>query len=226
MRVNESETIPTTRRRPSRSRLLYLVLALMVIAAACSSGDDTSSPDSPDDSADQNTTSTAGGDDGSADGSSGGSENVSQGEVTIDGETYVFWEDGIQATANCRPNDDGVFVVILGLVDDNGEPLDRSEIDAEFVHDNPADPDTEIFITFGHLDVNNDMELIPGWIASADRAESSGHGVGQVDSYEIDGSTITGTATFVSNEQDVDFFRGDITAVDGVAGTFTFTCSS
>lgn len=228
MRANQPPINHTTRRPRFGTRMAPALVVLVLLAAACSSGDDTGAPESPDASAEATTTTGASGDTPSDDSSSGG-ESVSRAEVIVDGETYVFQDEGFLASTNCRPNDFGAFHALISYVDENEEPLERSELRAEFIRDDADDDsglDNEIFITFGYLDVNFDMNFIPGWSASAALAEQYGHGVGQVDSYQIDGNVVSGTATFISSEQESAFLRGDAATVDGVEGSFTITCSS
>ncbi len=216
---------------PNRSwrhpRLVAVVLSLVLVASACSGGDDGSAPDAED----VPTADTAGGDDSAPDNSADGTDSVPQAEVTIGDETYRFAEEGFAASSNCTPNRLGAFRALLRLVDESGELTARSDLDLVLVHD-PSSTDRpesdSIRLRLGHLEDALDLNFTPGWYADAAHAEESTGlepGTSQVDSYVIDGNTVSGTATFVDVESDTAFFRGEIDSVESVDGTFTVTCS-
>jgi hypothetical protein len=161
-------------------------------------------------------------------GTSSDGEPIAEATVTIGAETLTFREKGFRATANCRANDNGTFRALLGLVDEAGENLQPSELDLNLVHDSAAGGgggDNSIGISLRHLD-DGSLSIIPGWYAGADRAEKTGlpPAISQVDSFVIDGNSVSGTATFVDTESDVAFFRGEVDSVDSVQGTFSVVC--
>ena len=148
-------------------------------------------------------------------------------EVTIAGETYRFAEEGFAASSNCRPNHDGVFVALLRLELESGELTARSDLDLELSHDGPGAEVNKVTVRLSHLDETSSLDYTPGWYADADWAANvSGlpAGVSQVDSYTIDGNTVSGTATFVDRKSDAAFLRGEIDSVESTQGTFTVTC--
>jgi hypothetical protein len=148
-------------------------------------------------------------------------------EITIAGETFAFEERGLGASSNCNPNNNGTYIARLRLVDESGELTSRSDLDVELSHDGAAAQGNRITLRLGHLDETASLPYTPGWYADADHAENRtglGPGTSQVDSYSIDGSSVSGTATFVDNESDSAFFRGEIDSVESVPGTFTVTC--
>lgn len=218
-------------------RLLFTILMTSVLAlgvVACGDDGDTDTPEDVTDAID-----VADGDDSGDDGEDGGgdtdtddsgtdSESVPHAEVTIGGETYVFQHEGFGASFNCRPNDPaGVFRALLLLVDESGELTSRSDLDLALSHDGAGAEENSIRLRLAHLDEAGTLNYTPGWYADADYAENSTGlepGTSQVDSYVIDGNSVSGTATFVDNESDAAFFRGEVDSVEPVQGTFTVTC--
>ncbi len=152
-------------------------------------------------------TTPASGDDG---GESGGS-GPSTATATIGGETYEFSTEGA-VVAQCQTDMFGVFSVQLPGVDgDSGiniiallegtDPAVVEQVDAVQVSvgddDWVADESSDLF----------------------DMSDALQPGMSQVDSVEIDGSTVSGTATFV---RQLSVFGGG--EPETVTGTFEATC--
>ena len=143
-------------------------------------------------------------------GESGGS-GPSTAMVTIGGETYDFSTEGAMV-AQCQTDMFGVFSVQLPMVDGDGS------INIIALREG-TDPDVVEQVNAVSVDVGDE-----DWIAD----ESSGlfetsdalqAGMSQVDSVEIDGSTVRGTATFVRQLSVIG--GGD---PETVTGTFEATC--
>ena len=161
-------------------------------------------------------------------GAPGDSQNP-RATVTIGAETFTFSHQGVAASSNCRPNDNGAFRALLLLVGDDGELTVRSDLDLVLFHDQTGTDGSEsssISVRLGHLDDGGSS--VPGWYANAGRADRTGlpAGTAQVDSYVIDGNSVSGTATFVDSVSDTAFFRGRIDSVESVQGSFVVTCGS
>jgi hypothetical protein len=159
--------------------------------------------------------------------STGGGESNPRAEITIGGETYIFERRGIGASSSCGADINGTYTARLTLVDESGQLISRSQLELELSHDGVGAPGNTISLRLGHLDEAGDLPYTPGWYADADRAEDSTGlepGTSQVDSYVIDGNSVSGSATFVDYESDAAFFRGEIDSVESVQGTFTVTC--
>jgi hypothetical protein len=166
---------------------------------------------------------------GAGEASTGGGESNPRAEITIGGETYVFERRGIGASSSCGPNINGTYIARLTLVDESGQLNSRSQLELELSHDGVGAQGNKISLRLGHLDEARDLPYTPGWYADADRAENSTGlepGTSQVDSFVIDGDSVSGSATFVDTESDAAFFRGEIDSVESVQGTFTVRCGT
>ncbi len=205
-------------------RLSTVLMAALLALAAC--GGDSGSGDTQDETTvESSTAQTSGTDDtesapatsatvGSVDATDGPTPDASVGTLTVAGETYTFADTGFPGL-QCMPASFNVaFLSFLMLVDENGEalqggltvavPFKGSEETAGIL---PA-----VSGTVGDLE----------WIADPEHADLNGipQGSSQVDSYEIDGNTITGTATFY--EETSSFGQGDLVVEKG---TFEVTCA-
>ena len=198
-------------------RLLVLVFPVLLGVAACG-GDDT---DDDADGGDQptpteadagsegvvsSTVDVAGGDDGGEAEGSGPSTAI----VTIGDQTYEFSTEGAPV-AQCLTDLFGVFSVSLSMVGGDGG------IQLVVLRDG-TDPAV--------VDELNSVKISVGdedWVADeasdlftmSDKLEP---GMSQVDSAEIDGRTVRGTATFV---RQLSLFTGD---VETATGSFEATC--
>jgi hypothetical protein len=208
----------------------YLVLAgaLLLPLAACGGSDDSSSEPpgdittqaqaAPDEDSTVDGTVAESGTDSttpsSEDGDGGGDADgsgPSTATVTIDGETYDFSTEGA-VVAQCQTDMFGVFSVQLPMADGDGNVnivALREGTDPEVV-----DQVNAVTISVGDED----------WIADEsnglfEMSDALEPGMSQVDSVEIDGSTVRGAATFV--RQLSVFSGGD---VETTTGTFEATC--
>lgn len=216
---------------PNRSwrhpRLAVVVIAIVLVGAACSGDDDGSAAEAEE----VLTADTAGSDDSPTDNSADNTDSTPQAEVTIGDETYRFSQQGFAASSNCTPNRNGAFRALLVIVDQDGELNVRSDLDLVLVHDASSTDRPEndsIYLRLGHLEDTLDVDFTPGWSADAEYAEGTldlEPGTSQVDSYVIDGNTVSGTATFVDAESSTAILRGEIDSVESVEGTFTVTCA-
>lgn len=218
-------------RRKSRNNsneLQVILLALALAASACGGG---AEPGSSDPSGGSDTTLAASGEGTTTappDSSGDDAVELPVGTVTIGSETYEFSQEPIAASLNCRPNANGTFTALLRLVNENGELISRSDLDLTLIHEDAEGDEEEtsfVRVRLGHLD-DGSLDYTPGWSADAASAERFGYpaGASQVDSYTIDGTTVTGTATFIDGESDAAFARGEVDTVESVQGTFTVTC--
>lgn len=201
-------------------RRLWILAIFALVLAACGGGeaDPTNDTETPGTTAQGAPATTQGNDSSSATteapsdggGSSGG---VSTGTVTIGNETYEYEDTGFPGL-RCDPDAFGVaFLAALqsseGAVDGKigslvvGIPFKGEEATAGIL--------PELSASVGDLD----------WQANEARAAERDipAGSSQVDSYEIDGNTISGTATFY--EENSSFSGGDLVVEKG---TFEVTC--
>jgi len=208
-------------------RVLTLSLVMLLLVAACGGGSGDQGTDEPategnggqtvttdadtDDTGQTPTTATSSGADSDDQGSS---VDVSVGTVTVAGETYHFADTGFPGL-QCMPSSFNVaFLAALRQVDENGGELDGSlSVGIPFKgEEETAGIMPELDASVGDLD----------WIANPEHADLNGipAGSSQVDSYEIDGDTITGTATFY--EENSSYGDGDLVVEQG---TFEVTCA-
>jgi len=214
-------------------RLITLVAVLVVVAAAC--GGDIAETGT-DDGGDQPETTQAettqsdqvvggsqettppenqGDDDGDDTSDSEGS-GPSTATVTLGDETYDFSTEGA-LVAQCLTDLFGIFSVQLPMVDGSGAQTGGSV--AIVVLREGTDPDVVGEVNSVRLDLGDDT-----WVADeADevlsQTEQFEPGMSQVDSVEIDGRTVRGTATFI--RQGSLFGGGE---VETMTGTFEATC--
>ncbi|MGB8362603.1 MAG: hypothetical protein WCE80_14490 [Acidimicrobiia bacterium] len=208
-------------------RVLTLSLVMLLLVAACGGGSGDEGTDEPategnggqtaatdadtDDSGETPTTATSSAADSDDQGSGA---DVSVGTVTVAGETYHFADTGFPGL-QCMPSSFNVaFLAALRQVDENG-----GELDGSLSVGIPFKGKEETAGIMPELDASvGDLE----WIANPEHADLNGIPVGssQVDSYEIDGDTITGTATFY--EENSSYGDGDLVVEQG---TFEVTCA-
>jgi hypothetical protein len=214
-----------------------IAVVILLVAAACGGGsgdgaDDGAADDTTtttqaasDEGSDETTTTTeqATDDGGSVDTTattasnddSGGDEEGSGpsfATVTLDGETYEFSTEGA-IVAQCLTNLFGIFSVQLPMADggDGGIGIVAlyPDTDPEVVGEVNS-----VTVSIGDEDDVADEEDM--MFESSDKLEP---GMSQVDSVEIDGRTVRGTATFFKQST---LFVGD--EVEVVTGTFEATC--
>ncbi len=173
---------------------------------------DTGSDDGSDDAASESTPPSPDTEDGGEDaGEDAGGSGPSTATATIGGETYEFSTEGA-VVAQCQTDMFGIFSVQLPSVDGDG----GISIVALLEGTDPA--------VVGEVDA---VEVSVGdddWVAdeASDLFEMSDAlepGMSQVDSIEVDGSTVRGTATFV---RQLSLFGGG--EVETATGTFEATC--
>lgn len=199
---------------------LSVLAVLILIIAACGGdsegdGDDTSVPDEPATTAPQadepDTPDATAAPAGDADdgGDAPDVEGVGVGTATIAGETYQFGDAG-QPGLQCRADAFGAaFLAALQRVDGGdgvivlGIPLPGEEDTAGIL------PELEVRV--GDI----------SWMANEERAaeRSIPAGSSQVDSYEVEGNTISGTATFYDDDSQ---FTDELVVE---TGTFEVTCA-
>lgn len=208
-------------------RVLALSLVTMLLVAACGggAGDEGTGEPASDGNGDQTATTVGGGDESgqtsttATPASTGGDDSgsgvdVSVGTVTVAGETYHYADTGFPGL-QCMPSSFNVaFLAALRQVDENG-----GELDGSLVVGIPFKGEEE---TAGILPELSASVGDLNWIANQEHADLNGipAGSSQVDSYEIDGDTISGTATFY--EENSSYGDGDLIVEQG---TFEVTCS-
>lgn len=213
-----------------------ILAAVSVVVAACGgSGDgaDTGQADdvtttqaAPSDGGGEETPATTAAADESEAGDAGSQDppeaaGVGTATVTIDGETHTFGDAGI--ASQCRPDFFGVFLVTLSLTGDDGTSrLEAGSLSLALLQED-ADPEEldqrpEVVVSI----VATDQE----WIASEEKAEEFElePGTSQVDSYTIDGNTVTGTATFFEEDSYFAVAGGSADSIETATGTFEVTC--
>ena len=147
-----------------------------------------------------------------ADGGDEGGSGPSTAMATIGGETYNFSTEGA-LVAQCQTDMFGVFSVQLPMADGGDGGIN---IIALREGTDPAVVDQVDAVT---VSVGDD-----DWVADEssdlfDMSDTLQPGMSQVDSVEIDGSTVRGTATFV---RQLSVFGGG--EPETVTGTFEATC--
>jgi len=194
-------------------RLVGFTLSIALLIASCGGGgteDTTAAPDAPTTTAapgattaaptESTTTTTAAPED---DGSQP-SGAANQATVTIDGQDYQFDVD-MSVVGRCDPDFFGAFWVIASAADGSSASLEMFLVpEGNANHDETS-----------RISVNLKEAEERDWNADADGGQGVTAGTSQVDSFSIDGNTVTGTASFV------DIYTGD----DATAqGTFTAIC--
>ena len=192
--------------------------ALLLPLAACGSSDDDSSADaSPDAPAATQAPSSDGGSDDTTPpeaedgGGDAGGSGPSTATATIDGETYSFSTEGA-VVAQCQTDLFGIYSVQLPMVDGDGSigiVALREGTDPAIVEEVNA-----VEVSVGDED----------WVADEEStlfeaSDALQPGMSQVDSVEIDGRTVRGTATFV---RQLSVFAGG--ELEIVTGEFEATC--
>jgi hypothetical protein len=209
-------------------RLFAIATALSLVVAACggdTGGDETDGGDQTDvtsptttspasDEAETTSPPAGGGDEGDDNGESEGS-GPSAATVTVGDETYNFSSEGA-VVAQCLTDMFGIFSIQLLRVDDSGAPADGA-VQIVVLHEG-TDPAVVDEVDSVRVDVGDET-----WVADEadDMFEQSDllePGMSQVDSVEIDGRTVRGTATF--------FRRNSLLTeeVETATGSFEATC--
>lgn len=203
-------------------RLMALFVAVLLVVAACGGG---STEEGGDDDGNQPTATQpaddSGGDDSGsedqappateaddgADDDASGEEGPSTATVTIGDETYEFSSEGA-LIAQCLPDLFGTMSVNLPLAD-GGDG--RIQIIALHEGTDPVEVevDNRVHVEIGDGD----------WIADPleVRFEPDESALSQVESVEVDGSTVTGTAGFVGRDNTTQEWVS-------MTGTFEATC--
>lgn len=207
-------------------RLLTLVTVLLLVLAAC--GGDTGDSGT-DDGADQPETTRPADDDGGSeetpppaeddgddDGGDSEGEGPSSATVTLGDETYNFSSEA-GVVAQCLTDFFGVFLIQLAMVDDTGAQADGN-VSITVLHED-TDPEVVEEVNSIRLDVGDEIWKADEADEVLTQTEQFEPGMSQVDSVEIDGRTVRGSATFV--RQGSLFGGGE---VETVTGTFEATC--
>jgi hypothetical protein len=214
-------------------RFGVLIVAVLVVLAACGgdsddagagSGSDesgttaatTTEAMSGDEGMEESTappTTAAGADNGSGDDSEGSGPSTAT--VTLKGETYTFSTEGA-IVAQCLTDLFGIFSIQLPRIDDSGAQADGS-VSIVVLHEG-TDPEQVGEVNSIEVEIGDDH-----WVADEadmmfDQSDVLEPGMSQVDSVEIDGRTVRGTATFFLQST---IFTGD---VETTTGTFEATC--
>ncbi len=200
------------------TRLLAMAVALLVLAAGCGGNSDEDAADGTDGAA---PTQTAGGgsDSGSSststsDAADGGASSEASGPstatVTLGDQTYQFSTEGARI-AQCQTDLFGVFSVQLPMIDGGGS------IKLLILHDD-TDPSVVEEVNAVSVAIGDQDWLADEASELFDMSDKLEAGMSQVDSAEIDGSTVRGTATFV---RELSLFTGE---VETATGTFEATC--
>jgi hypothetical protein len=210
-------------------KLLVVCGAMLLPLAACGGSDDSSGDSDADGTGDAATATEAPPPDGDTDGTvaepaaeattppseddggDSGGTGESTATATIDGVTYEFSTEGA-VVAQCQTDMFGVFSVQLPGVDGDSGIGIIALLEG-------TDPAVVEQVNAVQVSVGDD-----DWIADEssdlfDMSDALQPGMSQVDSVEIDGSTVSGTATFV---RQLSVFGGG--EPETVTGTFEATC--
>jgi hypothetical protein len=214
-------------------RLYVLVAAIFLVVAACGGGSDDTAADNGSDESSTTaavTTEATSGDDGmqettapptTAAGDTGDSGGDSEGSgpstatVTLEGETYNFSTEGA-IVAQCLTDLFGVFSVQLPMVDGSGAPADGS-VSIVALREG-TDPDVVGEVNSIQVGIGDE-----DWIADEadmmfENSDVLQPGMSQVDTVQVDGRTVRGTATFYRQNS---LFTGE---VETATGSFEATC--
>lgn len=214
-------------------RLLALIIGMVLVIAACG-GDssdvesdnggnqpdttqvDTTQAPADDGDSEQSTATTIGSESDSDDTGDTEGSGPSTAAVTLGDETYNFSTEGA-VVAQCLTDLFGIFSIQLPMVDDSGAPADGNV--AIVVLREGTDPEVVGEVNAVEVSVGDE-----DWIANEadmmfEQSDLLEAGMSQVDSVEIDGRTVRGTATFF--RQNSLFGGGD---VETLTGTFEATC--
>lgn len=210
-------------------RALGLVFAFVLVVTACGGGDDTSSEEpeagvttttaattsaptesqaptttaAPAESQAPATTAPAGTDAPEEPTGDGSALAANMAVVTIGDQTYEF--DAEQSiVGRCDPDFFGAFWVIAGMADGSPGGLEMLIVPEGTSHDETS-----------KVKVNLKDSEERDWRADEDGGEGTPEGQSRVESFTIDGNTVSGTASFV------DIYKGDDATAEG---TFTATC--
>lgn len=201
-------------------RLISLALALFLVAACGGdSGDpaepeqtttpvDTTQPDETDEGSDRTTLP-----DDSDDEDDGGSEasGPSTATVTLGDQTYMFSTEGA-VVAQCLTDLFGIFSVQLPEVDGNGG------VSIVALREG-TDPEVVGEVNAVEVDLGDETWVADEADERLDQVDPPQSGISGVDSVEIDGSTVRGTATFYRVNS---LFSAD--GVETITGSFEATC--
>jgi len=134
----------------------------------------------------------------------GSSGEANKAVVTIGGGTYEF-DVEMSIVGRCEPDFFGAFWVIASAADGSSGSLEMFIVpEGNANHDETS-----------KVKVNLKEAEERDWRADADGGEGTPEGESAVDSFSIDGNTVTGTASFV------DIYTGDGATAEG---TFEATC--
>lgn len=209
-------------------RGIVLLVTLAVVAAACGGSDDAegSGPE-PDVTASQpESDATSGGDDtstGTSEADEESDEETSDSEgsgpstatVTFGDETYSFSTEGA-LVAQCQTDLFGIFSAQLPMVDDSGNQAEGFVSIVALLEG--TDPAVVEQVNAVEVDIADEK-----WVADESseyygQVEGFEAGMSQVDSVDVDGRTVRGSATFVRLNS---LFAGEI---ETMTGTFEATC--
>lgn len=142
--------------------------------------------------------------------------------VTFDDNTYLFGAKG-SPVAQCEPDLFGVFLVVLSMIDPSGDPIPQSGIQLTLLNEG-VDP-----VKVGQQNSANVTIDTRGqeWTADPAALEVFAElepGSSQVDSYDIDGNHVAGTATFFERNSYFAHVGDSAHPVDVAQGTFEATC--
>jgi hypothetical protein len=137
--------------------------------------------------------------------------------VTIGDATWEFDANPEGPITDCDPDFFGAFWVVGGADDGSGlSLLLPPEGDSNF--EDP--PSVRVTDGASEADWTADVTLVD----TANYSEILTEGDSQVDSWTIDGNSVSGTATFVDENQIFAVLGGTLDSVDPVAGSFEVSC--
>ncbi len=142
--------------------------------------------------------------------------------VTLEGETIRFGETSFPAL-RCDPDLFGVFWVILGEVDEQGEEVPNGGGFSLIVLGEGTDSASVGQVPMAQLTLPARDQI---WIADPEEIELSNlePGTSQIDEYTIDGNRVTGSATFFDRETWFAYSAANAEDFLVAEATFEVTC--
>lgn len=147
---------------------------------------------------------------------------LGQASVTMDGETFHFGQTSFPSL-RCDPDMFGVFWVVLGQVDEQGNEVGDGGILQLVLVGEGSDFDQQGQVSQATFDLPTREQ---SWIADPEEIALGAleSGSSQVDEFTVDGNTVTGRATFFERETWFAWSAGTAEDYLVAAATFEANC--
>lgn len=205
-------------------RRISLALGVFVVVAACGGSPSTGTPDSGNDDQPSPTPTTTVADTGESTDDTGETNDdvpvsgLGEASVTMDGETFYFGQTSFPSL-RCDPDMFGVFWVVLGQVDDEGNEMEDGGILQLVLVGEGSDFAEKGQVSQATFDLPSREQ---NWIADPEEIALGAlePDTSQVDEFTVDGNTVSGRASFFERETWFAWSAG--TADDYLVATATF----